>query len=508
MSGQTPMSGQAPRSVDGGLWFELTVDGTCELARGAEQAAALVQVTARRGDRGAAMAAGIAQVIVMDRSQSMRRQGKLQQARHAAMAAIDALSESTYFAVVAGNHDAELVYPPDGVLRQATADAKRAARSRVADLDAIGGTAMSGWLRLAKQLFDQVPDAVRHAVLYTDGINESEQAAVLDAALGECRDLFVCDVRGIGTDWQPQELRRIADGLQGEVKAIIDVADLRVDLIRLMEHAQSLLVPQAYLRLSLDRHFRLESVRQIRPTQNDLTDRAQPQRDGKTDVPLLAWGEESRDYLVRLGVEPGTPTGEEMRAARIDVVAAAPGGGPLRPCASPAAMIVRWLPYGDSSRYPNGTTEAHDAMRMEAAEQAGAAAYEHGDTETALRDFTVAIGLARSLGAVGHLERLQRLVITDELGMVRLRPDITAADLRILDAHSTHHRDTTFHPERRKPAAQEPQAGQSAAAWRPRPAEVSRTCPNGHVTTGAVVKHCEELDCGYDFSDDFSDDDD
>lgn len=466
-----------------GLWFELSVDPS-ELPRDARQVPALVSVAARRGDRGAVTAGRAAEIIIMDRSLSMQPYGKLHEAKRAVAAAIEALSDDTYFAVIAGNHAAELVYPADGTLRPATAEAKREARSRVAALDAVGGTAMSHWLLLADRLFRQVPDAVRHAVLYTDGDNEHDSTSALGSALNECRDHYVCDVRGVGIDWKPQVLRRIAEALQGETEAITDVKDLPDDFAGLMERTQRLLVPRVYLRLTLNGYFRVESVKQIEPHENDLTGSLLPQDGRVTDVPLLAWGEESRDYLVLLRVEPGTPKGDEMRAARLDVMADA-GNGRLESCAAPTAMIVRWLRHRGETGGHNGATEAQDLMRIGAATRAGIAAYKRGDEAAALAEFRLAVTTARSLGALDHLERLRRLVIVNEAGEVRLCPEITEADLLTVDLRSTRHRGGTGLGDHGKPAAGSPPA---------RSALVSRTCPNGHETRGIHVRYCEECD--------------
>lgn len=488
------MSGQLPRNAGGGLWFELTVDpATCELGRDANEASALITVTALRSGRGAAMAASSAEVIIMDRSLSMRRQGKLQAARDAVAAAIDALSEETYFTVIAGKDDAEQVYPADGTLCRATAAAKFRAKTRIANLDALGGTAMGRWLSLARQLFDQAPDAVRHAVLYTDGINEHETAAELDSALRACRDHFVCDVRGVGVDWEPRELRHIADVLQGEADAIIDIADLRADFVRLMEHAQRLLVPRVFLRLSLDRHFRLESVRQSMPvvSDDDLTRYRLDQDGGVTDIPLLSWGEERRDYLVTLRAEPATPASDELRAARVDVLAGPAGGGPLAPCAAPAAVAVRWLPYGDLPSVRNSTTEVQDLMRLADAIQDGVAAYQQGDKDGARSKFRDAWQVANRVGAVEQRDLLRKLVTEDEYGDVRLRPGITRGDLLTANLRSTSHR--------------VPPAGRAvrpAADHRAQPPAIRHICPDGHVTYGRDVRYCEEKDCGYEFGDD------
>jgi hypothetical protein len=82
--------------------------------------------------------------------------------------------------------------------------------------------------------------------------------------------------------------------------------------------------PRAYLRLGLDHRFRLESIRQISPTENDLTVRQLPQDGGLVDIPLLAGAEETRDYLVDLRVDPAVLLDGEIWAARIELVADLP----------------------------------------------------------------------------------------------------------------------------------------------------------------------------------------
>jgi von Willebrand factor type A domain len=485
------MNGQPSGEARRGLWFGLTVDATCELAHNADRVGALVRVAAQQSEHGATAASGTAEVIIMDRSQSMHRSGKLQQAKRAVAAAIDALSEGTYFAVVAGTHGAEQVYPGDGGLKRAGAREKAEAKVQVASQVASGGTAMGAWLTLAGELLNRYPDAVRHAVLYTDGINEHETPEQLDSALRACRDRFVCDVRGVGTDWDHRELRRIGNALQGGTEAIIDIADLRDDFTRLMAHAEQLLVPRARLRLTLDRRFRLESLRQIRPTEHDLTEHRLPQDGGIVDIPLLAWGEETRDYLVVLRTDPATLPREEVRAARVDMIAEALAGEQPVPCATPVAVTVRRLDYGsEPSVSPVGVTEVEELVRLGAATRAGIDAYERGEPDLAVREFTVAVGIALRLGATRHLERLLRLVTIDEHDRVRLRPDIGRADLLITSTGST------AHPVARQPAVEVPGA---------RPAErvaVRRTCPRGHLTVGMGVRYCEEAGCDHEFSGD------
>ena len=501
------MSGQLLRGARHGLWFSLTVDATSDLARDTDRVGALVTVNAQLSERGAAAAADAAEIVIMDRSLSMNRQGKLQQAKGAVEAAIDALADGTYFTVIAGNHDAGQVYPGGGKLECVSARAKTEAKVRVSNLAAAGGTAMGTWLTLADQLFGQVPDAVRHAVLYTDGSNEHETTEQLGSALRACRDHFVCDVRGVGTDWDQRELRLIAGALQGKVEAIIDIADLRMDFTRLMEHARRLLVPETYLRLTLDPRFRLEAVRQIRPIENDLTGHRMPQDGGVADIPLLAWGEETRDYLVVLRVDPGSlPYDDEVRAARVDVVAARLTGGALVPCAAAAAVTVRRQSHRDSGPANVAVTQAEDLVRLGEATRAGIDAYQRGDTKTTVRELTAAAGIARRLGASAHLARLRRLVTIDEYGEVRLRPGISRADLLVTDTGTVDHRGVRqpaaqlpgAPPTERDTSGQEPPAEDRPPAGQgPLAAEglVRRVCPRGHVTEAPVVRYCEEQGC-------------
>jgi Mg-chelatase subunit ChlD len=501
------MDGQLPGDARRGLWFNLTVDAAHDLARDTDRVGALLTVEAQRSEGGPATMAGIAEILIMDRSQSMIKEGKLQQAKRAVEAAIDALADGALFAVIAGNHTAEQICPGDGKLERVSARSKVQAKVRVSNLGAVGGTAMGTWLTVADQLFGQVPGSVRHAVLYTDGINEHETAAELESVLHACRDHFMCDVRGVGVDWDQRELQRIADALQGKVEAITDIADLRADFTNLMEHAKRLLVPETYLRLTLDRRFRLEEVRQIRPTENDLTGHRIPQDGGIVDIPLLAWGEETRDYRVVLRVEPSTlPYGDYVRAARVDMVTGHHAAESLAPCAVPAAVTVRRQPNRGRGDISLSVTRAEDLTSLSKATQDGIEACRRGDTKTAIRELTVAVGIARRLGASAHMARLLRLVTVDEHGKVRLRADISLADMLITETGSVHHQGVSLRPDPvPEPGPEQEPAAAQRSAWQGEPGPagpglVRRTCPRGHVTIAPVIKYCEEQECDHDFT--------
>ena len=111
---------------------------------------------------------------------------KLSEARAATAAAVDVIHDGTWFAIVAGTSTAWPVYPPDGSLAVA-GDATRAeAKAALRQLRANGGTAIGQWLRLAQQIFQTAPAALRHAILLTDGKNQHETPEELAAAISLC----------------------------------------------------------------------------------------------------------------------------------------------------------------------------------------------------------------------------------------------------------------------------------------------------------------------------------
>ena len=91
-----------------------------------------------------------AEIILLDCSGSMGKPwAKLRAARHATGAALDALPDGAWFAVVRGNHRAEVVFPTDGGLANATQETRQAAKLALRLVWPEGGTAMGRWLLLA-----------------------------------------------------------------------------------------------------------------------------------------------------------------------------------------------------------------------------------------------------------------------------------------------------------------------------------------------------------------------
>src|ERR1039458_4128409 len=175
---------------------------------------------------------------------------KLLAARQAAVAALDAMRDGTEFAVLSGRYEATMVYPRQPTLARATPQTRAEARAAIKRLDATGGTRISSWLAMAAQLLTPYPGLIRHAMLFTDGKNQSEsQDGTLDRVLSACRGTFTCDARGIGDEWEPSDLLKIAAVLNGSADGLPDVADLADDFRVVMREAMRKVVPDVALRL-------------------------------------------------------------------------------------------------------------------------------------------------------------------------------------------------------------------------------------------------------------------
>uniref|UniRef100_UPI0011786568 VWA domain-containing protein n=1 Tax=Amycolatopsis kentuckyensis TaxID=218823 RepID=UPI0011786568 len=210
-----------------------------------------VVVTVRVGDAGAPAAGPppTAELLLVDCSSSMDwPPTKIEAARHACRAAIGSLRDGVLFGVVECTGHARLVYPAEPPLAVADERTRHEAKAAASALIAGGGTAMSTWLDLARDLFEKTPAAIRHAVLLTDGKNESDRTGALEAALDRCRGRFACDARGIGDDWEPRDLQRIASVLRGSADAVLEDAELAGDFRRLVERAMGRTVPDVRLR--------------------------------------------------------------------------------------------------------------------------------------------------------------------------------------------------------------------------------------------------------------------
>jgi hypothetical protein len=402
------------------------------LAAGASEVNAIVTVTST-GAGGGGVQPEAAEIVIVDTSGSMDvPRSKMTAAREATGVAIDCIRDGVMFGVIAGTGRARQIYPADGGLVAASQRTRDEALHASAKLRAKGTTAMGSWLSLARDLFAIVEGRICHAILLTDGENRDETPEELDAILAACEGRFQCDCRGVGTEWQVSELRRIASALLGTVDIIADPAEMAADFRTMIETAMGKATRSISLRLWTPQGADVAFVRQVAPTIEDLSARGVAVNPLTADYPTGTWGEESRDYHVCIQVQP-RELGDEMLAGRVSLVE----GDDV---VSQGLIKAIWTEDQQLSTRINREV-AHYTGQAELAQciQDGLEARKAGDGGTATFKLGRAVQLATESGNDGTMKLLQTVVDVDDAatGTVRLRRDVADADEMALDTRST-----------------------------------------------------------------------
>lgn len=397
---------------------------------------AIVTVTCTgAGEAGRGEGGDAAEIVIVDTSGSMAGE-KIRAAQRAAAAAIDQILDGTWFAVIAGTDGADRVFPfPNArsAMVQMEPGARAAAKQAVNRLVAGGGTAIGSWLRLATRLFGTTPQASqRHAILLTDGQNQSETAQTLSAAVQGAQEVFQCDCRGVGADWNVAELRGVATALLGTVDLIPGPAELAEEFEAIMRQAMGRGVAEAGLRVWAPQGAQVLFVRQVAPQVEDLSARRREVNALTGEYPTGAWGDESRDYhvAVRLAAKP---IGSEQLAARVQLAVHDQ---------VVAQSLVKALWSDDDALTTRINAEvAHYTGQEELAGaiQEGLAAKAAGDEATATVKLGRAVQLAEQTGNAEATTRLRKVVDVEDAatGTVRLRRNVDRLDEMALDTSST-----------------------------------------------------------------------
>jgi hypothetical protein len=249
--------------------------------------------------------------------------------------------------------------------------------------------------------------------------------------------VFVCDARGVGTDWNVAELRKISSALLGSFLDVPDPKDLEADFREMTAAAMGKRVADMLLRVWTPQNARLKFLKQMVPTVEDLTGRRSG--DGQIgDYPVGAWGDEDREYHLCVTV-PAGDIGRQMRAAWIKVVA--PGGADDASERELAMgnVLAEWTDDEAKSTRINARV-AHHTGQSELADaiQEGLEARREGDEERATARLGRAVALAGQVGneqIAGLLDRVVD-VIDQESGTVRLKKEVSKADEMSLDTRS------------------------------------------------------------------------
>lgn len=412
--------------------ISVDVDHNPYLAEGSGTVDAIVSIAASAELAAATPAPERVEAIVIDTSTSMLSPAsKFDGAKRATLAAINELVDGTHFTVIAGSDKAKSVYPAQGGLAPANPTTRAEAARAVDALRPNGGTAIGKWLAHVRGIVGQRPGALTHAILLTDGKDEHETPEQLGQEIGLSEGEFTCDCRGVGTDWQVEELRAIASALLGTVDIVADPEDLAEDFASMMRTSMAKSIADMTLRLWTPAGARIEFVKQVAPTVEDLTARRVDTAAQTGEYPLGSWGAEERDYHVQVDVEPAA-VGREKLAARVTVVAGDQvlGEGLVKAVWTADSALSARI----SRRVAHYTGQAELAQAV----QEGLSARKSGDEATATAKLQRAMELAVESGNDGTATLLRGVIDVDErTGTARLRREVAAADEMALDARST-----------------------------------------------------------------------
>lgn len=432
------------------------------LPDGSTDVHAVVSVTCTDAGRAGQTGFGdAAEVIIVDTSGSMDMpSAKIAAARRAAHVALDEIIDGTWFAVVAGNTGAQIVYPRTGGMVKMDSGHRSAAQQWVALIAPGGATTIGAWLDVARNLFLSVPAAQRHAILLTDGKQEHETPAELDRAIAESRGVFQCDCRGVGENWVVDQLRKISTALLGTVDIIPRPEDMEADFEAMMQRSMSRGIADVRLRIWTPAGSQVQFVRQVAPTVEDITSTGVPLSDLIREYETGAWSDESRDYHIAVKVPPA-PVGSERLAARVEVVVddQVLAKGLVRAVWSADTDLTTRI--NPAVAHYTGQADLADAI------QGGLAARKAGDERTATVLLGKAAKIAHDAGNESTTRLLSKVVdITDpDTGTVRLKSQVAALDEMALDTRST--KTVRVRREPSAPPAAAPAAGPAAGAVAP-----------------------------------------
>jgi len=251
-----------------------------------------------------------AEVFILDMSAPMDA-AWLAATRDAVTAALGRLRSGTLFAIIAGDDSPSMVYPAGHQLAIADGLTTAEASQALATLTTGTGRAAVGrWLRQARQLLESHPQAIRHVQLLVAHPFSGESAQEVASSIRQCEGLFTCDCRGLGSNWEVSQLRKISSALLGTVDIVPDPQELEAEVVAMTDSAMSKTAAGMHLRLRPAPGTSIRFVRQTAPAVEDLTGRGTTPADetAAQDYPTGAWRPgETRDYHIGLETTPGRP---------------------------------------------------------------------------------------------------------------------------------------------------------------------------------------------------------
>lgn len=370
--------------------------------------------------------------VICDTSGSMQG-GKIHAAKSAIAKIVYLLPSHASFFIVTGYTSARVVFP----ISKATRENKERAIEALKNVEAGGGTVISTWLAAALEQFKKMPNAIRQALLLTDGQNDASDEDRIMEILQACEGVFQCDCRGVGTDWRIKQLQRISDKLLGTTDIIASAATIEADFLAILEKAMSKDVSDVAMRLWTPQGAKVLFCKQVSPDIVDLTRRAKVTKPQVLDYPTGAWGKnESRDYHFCIEVKPGE-VGDEMLAGRASLIYTVNG---VENKVAEARILAVWTDdEAKSTKIDNRVAHYTGQADLAQSIQEGLEARAKGDVEVATAKLGKAVKLAYNSGneATAKLLRTVVDVLDAPTGTVRIKKTVAKEDEMALETRST-----------------------------------------------------------------------
>src|SRR6478672_1939597 len=370
--------------------------------------------------------------IICDISGSMGGP-KIRAAKEAMIKVVNLLPTDAFFFIIAGANNAHLVLP----VVNATPENKAQAIAAINKIEANGGTVISQWLSTALEQFKKMPQAVRQALLLTDGQNDDSDEKRLETVLQACEGVFQCDCRGVGTDWRVKQLQKISSQLLGTTDIIPNASMIEADFRAILEKAMTKTVSDVVMRLWTPQGANILFCKQVSPEIVDLTHRAKPVKPQVVDYPTGAWAKnESRDFHFCIEVKPGN-VGDEMLAGRASLIYTVDG---VETRVAESRILATWTD-DDAKSTKIDRRVAHYTGQAELAQtiQEGLEARAKGDVEVATAKLGRAVKIAHDSGNEATAKLLRTVVDIEDAptGTVRLKKGVAKEDEMALETRST-----------------------------------------------------------------------
>jgi hypothetical protein len=241
--------------------------------------------------------------IVLDHSGSMEGE-KIRAACNGAARIVEALDEQVTLTIVTFNGSSNVLFGP----ASCTPDQKQHALQALQRVRANDGTAMSTALYSVIRAFQAYQDQARIVMFLTDGYN-GESIDVLHRAVDQCVPEHISiHAWGVGADWEPKELRYMAERTHGSADIIPAPQQIGTAFMQSFNRLRQTALTDVHLLLWTPVAVAVKQIQQVYPTIVPLSLQldGSNQRQQLVSLGSLAMGDQ-RELLVDLELAAHDP---------------------------------------------------------------------------------------------------------------------------------------------------------------------------------------------------------